>query len=425
MLQVVGVRALEVLDSRGRPTVSVQVTTREGVTGGCSVPSGASTGSGEAVETRDADPHRFGGWGVLRAVEVVNTELAALLASRAWSGQADVDKAMIDLDGTGNKSRLGANAMLGVSVAVARVLAQAGEQPLWSRLSGELRGHPAASRLPVPHFNVVNGGAHAANELDFQEFMLAPLGAPTAAEAVRAGAEVYTTLRSLLGDRGHRTGLGDEGGFAPAIGEPEDVLGLLVEAIGGAGYRVGRDGVALALDPAASQFRHADGHYVVHGVTHSSADLVDRYAEMVDRFPVWSIEDGLGEDDEDGWRLLTERLGDRVQLVGDDVFVTDPQRIRAAAHAGIGNAALIKPNQIGTLSECLDAIATCREVGYAQMVSHRSGETCDDMIADLTVGCGCGQLKAGAPARGERVAKYNRLMAIEADNRGLPYGLAP
>ncbi|MGH3602532.1 MAG: phosphopyruvate hydratase, partial [Pseudonocardiaceae bacterium] len=278
-------------------------------------------------------------------------------------------------------------------------------------------------RLPVPHFNVVNGGAHAPNQLDFQEFMIAPLGAPTIAEAVRAGAEVYTMLRSLLTDLGHHTGLGDEGGFAPEITEPEEVLRLLTEAIDGAGYRAGRDGVAIALDPAASGFRQVDGSYRVGGQRLSAADLVDRYAAIIERYPVWSIEDGLGEDDDDGWRLLTDRLGERVQLVGDDSFVTDPDRIRQAAEAGIANAALIKPNQIGTMSQCLEAMATCRRLGYAQMVSHRSGETSDDQIADLAVGLGSGQLKSGAPARGERVAKYNRLLEIESINADLPYGL--
>lgn len=412
------VRAREVLDSRGRPTVAVQISSPDGATGSCSVPSGASTGSGEAVELRDGDPKRFGGLGVRRAVDAVNGEIAELLTSRTWSDLDDVDRALIKLDGTPNKFRLGANAILGVSVAVARILAATAGVPLWSWL----RHEEVPARMPVPHFNVINGGAHADNGLDFQEFMVAPLGAPNITEAVRAGAEVYAMLRTRLAERGQRIGLGDEGGFAPAITEPAEVLRLLVEAIDGAGYRAGRDGVAIALDPAASEFRQLDGSYQVQGQRLSSADLVECYAEIVREYPVWSIEDGLGEDDEQGWRLLTDHLGEQVQIVGDDIFVTNPDRIRWAAEAGIGTAALIKPNQIGTLSECLEAMATCRRLGYAQMVSHRSGETSDELIADLAVGSGCGQLKAGAPARGERVVKYNRLLQIELDS-DLPYGL--
>ncbi len=418
-VQICSVRAIEILDSRGRPTVAVSVTSSDGVTGRCSVPSGASTGTGEAVERRDGDPKRFGGLGVRGAVEAVNGEIAELLTSRKWPDLEQVDQALIELDGTHNKFRLGANAILGASVAVARTMAATAGAPLWSWL----RPDGVQPRLPVPHFNVVNGGAHAPNQLDFQEFMIAPLGAPTITEAVRAGAEVYTVLRSLLTDLGHHTGLGDEGGFAPEITEPEEVLRLLTEAIDGAGYRAGRDGVAIALDPAASGFRQRDGSYRVGGQRLSAADLVDRYAAIIERYPVWSIEDGLGEDDDDGWRLLTDRLGGQVQLVGDDSFVTDPDRIRQAAKAGIANAALIKPNQIGTMSQCLEAMATCLRVGYAQMVSHRSGETSDDLIADLAVGSGCGQLKSGAPARGERVAKYNRLLEIESTDSDLPYGL--
>jgi enolase len=419
-VQISSVRAIEILDSRGRPTVAVWVTLNDGVTGTCSVPSGASTGSGEAVERRDGDPKRFGGLGVRRAVDAVNGEIAELLTSRKWSDLEHVDRALIELDGTHNKFRLGANAILGASVAVARTMAVTAGAPLWSWLAPD----GVQPRLPVPHFNVVNGGAHAPNQLDFQEFMIAPLGAPTITEAVRAGAEVYTMLRSLLTGLGHHTGLGDEGGFAPEITEPEEVLRLLTEAIDGAGYRAGRDGVAIALDPAASGFRQVDGSYRVGRQRLSAADLVDLYAAIIDRYPVWSIEDGLGEDDDDGWRLLTDRLGERVQLVGDDSFVTDSDRIRQAAEAGIANAALIKPNQIGTMSQCLEAMATCRRLGYAQMVSHRSGETSDDLIADLAVGSGCGQLKSGAPARGERVAKYNRLLEIESTNSDLPYGLS-
>jgi enolase len=417
---VTDVRALEVLDSRGRPTVSVELVLQGGVRGFCVVPSGASTGSGEAVELRDGDPKRYGGLGVSQAVSRVNTEIAQLLESRTWASLAQVDRALVALDGTPNKFRLGANATLGASAALARALAAAQGTSLWRWLAPEW----ARPRMPVPHFNVLNGGAHASNRLDFQEFMVAPLGAPNLTEAVRAGAEIYSALRERLSSRGLSVGLGDEGGFAPDLVEPEEALALLVEAIGNAGYLAGREGVAIALDPAASEFREVDGRYRVADERLSSAELVERYVTIVADFPVWSVEDGLAEDDEEGWRLLTEQLGDRVQLVGDDVFVTNPERIAHGAATKIGNAVLIKPNQIGTVTECLDAVEMCRRVGYQQMVSHRSGDTADDFIADLAVALGCGQLKAGAPARGERVAKYNRLLTIEAANHELPYGIA-
>jgi enolase len=278
--------------------------------------------------------------------------------------------------------------------------------------------------LPVPHFNVINGGVHAPNPLDFQEFMIAPLGASSLPEAVRAGAEVYGTLRGLLASKGHATGLGDEGGFAPQLSEPEGVLELLSVAIAQAGYVAGPDGVAIALDPASSEFRGGDGYYTVAGQKLSSTDMIERYAEITERFPVWLIEDGLAEDDWDGWEALTARLGERVQLVGDDIFVTNPAIIKEAIGRGVGNAALIKVNQIGTVTETLDAMAVCRRGGYAQFVSHRSGETTDTFIADLATGSGCGELKTGAPARGERVAKYNRLLEIAAAQLSMPYGLA-
>jgi enolase len=372
------------------------------------------------VEVRDGDTGRFGGRGVLGAVAAVNGELADLLRGRAWASLAEVDQAMIDADGTADKSRLGANAIVGVSMALARALAAAEQVPLWRFLTPRR----VAPCLPVPHFNVINGGAHAPGPLDFQEFMIAPVGAPSLPEAVRAAAEVYAVLRALLAEQGHTTGLGDEGGFAPAIAEPEDVLALLTEAITRAGYRAGRDGVSIALDPAASEFRQDDGSYWVGGVRQSSQDLIERYAAIIDRFPVHSIEDGLGEDDGPGWQALTGRLGDRVQLVGDDNFVTNPAIIADAVDAGIANAALIKLNQIGTVTETLEAMAVCRRAGYAAMVSHRSGETPDAFIADLATGSGCGQLKSGAPARGERVAKYNRLIEIAADHPDLPFGVS-
>jgi len=409
--------AVEILDSRAHPTLAVTVALPGGVTARAGVPSGASTGSREARELRDGDVSRFGGLGVRRAAGHVNGEIAAALRGRAFADLAQLDAALIELDGTPDKARLGANAIVGVSLAAARAIAVACGRPLWRSLA------PAGvvPRLPVPHFNVINGGAHAPNRLDFQEFMLAPLGAPSMAEAVRAGAEVYAALRGRLAGRRHRTGLGDEGGFAPEIDSPEEVLSLLVAAIEDAGYRPGRDGVAIALDPAASEF-HSGGTYHVAGDKLSSAEMIERYAEMTERFPVWSIEDGLAESDWDGWERLAARLGDTIQLVGDDVLVTNPAIIREAVGRKIANAALIKPNQVGTVTETLEAMRICREAGWAQMVSHRSGETEDTFIADLAVGTGCGQIKSGAPARGERTAKYNRLIEIASVER-LPYGL--
>ncbi len=416
--EISSVQAWEVLDSRGRPTLAVTVGLADGTVAEAGVPSGASTGTREAVELRDGDPARFGGAGVSRAVANVNGELHDGLSGRTWADLAEVDQAMRDLDGTPNKARLGANAIIGTSMALARALAAAAGSPLYEWLPGT----GAPRRLPVPCFNVLNGGAHAPNPLDFQEFMVCPLGAPSMREAVRAGAEVYQALRKRLVAGGHATGLGDEGGFAPNLAEPEEVLELIVAAIGDAGYAAGRDGVGIALDPAASEF-WSDGGYTVNGVRLSSADLVARYAGMLDRFPIWSIEDGLGEQDPDGWQQLTAELGDRVQLVGDDNFCTNPAIITAAIADGIANAALIKVNQIGTVTETLEAMRICHAAGYGQMVSHRSGETPDTFIADLAVATDCGQIKTGAPARGERVAKYNRLVQIEAQRPGLPYGL--
>ncbi len=411
------VQALEVLDSRGRPTLTVSVRLSDGATAEAGVPSGASTGSREAVELRDGDPARFGGTGVTKAAGNVNGELNTALSGRSWSDLAEVDGAMCDLDGTPNKARLGANALIGTSMALARALAASSGKPLHDWLPGF--GQPP--RLPVPCFNVLNGGAHAPNPLDFQEFMVCPLGASSLREAVRAGAEVYQALRKLLAAGGHSTGLGDEGGFAPNLAEPEEVLTLIVEAITAAGYPTGAEGVGIALDPAASEF-FTDGGYRVNGKQLSSAEMIARYGEMLDRFPIWSIEDGLGEQDPEGWKQLTAELSGRVQLVGDDNFCTNPAIITAAIADGIGNAALIKVNQIGTVTETLEAMRICHEAGYGQMVSHRSGETPDTFIADLAVATGCGQLKTGAPARGERIAKYNRLIQIEAGNEGLSYG---
>lgn len=412
--------AVEILDSRARPTLAVTLTTADGTVVRAGVPSGASTGTREAVELRDGDPQRFGGQGVQQAVGHVNGEIAQALTGRDFASAADVDAALIELDGTDTKSRLGANAVIGVSLAAARAEAAASGKELWQSIA-DIAG--TAPQLPVPHFNVINGGAHAANNLDFQEFMLAPLGAPSLPEAVRAGAEVYGRIKARLAAGGHPTGLGDEGGFAPDIDRPEDVLSVLVEAITDAGYTPGRNGIAIALDPAASEFGQ-NGHYRVAGEDLTSGQLIDRYEELIGRFPVWSIEDGLAEDDWEGWARLTERLGDRIQLMGDDIFVTNPAIINEAIARKIGNSALIKVNQIGTVTETLEAMTICDRAGYTQMISHRSGETPDTFIADLAVGTGCGQIKSGAPARGERVAKYNRLLEL-ADHPGrpLPYGL--
>ena len=417
-LAVTSLDAVEILDSRARPTLAVTITLAEGTSARAGVPSGASTGSREAVELRDGDPRRFSGQGVRTAVANVQGEIAGALVGRTFANLAELDQALIELDGTETKSRLGANAIVGVSMAAARAGALASGQALWQAL----RPEGVAPRLPVPHFNVVNGGVHAPNDLDFQEFMLAPVGAPSLAEAVRAGAEVYAALRRLLADRGFATGLGDEGGFAPEIDRPEDVLALLVEAIETAGYAPGRQGVALALDPAASEF-FRDGRYHVAGEALSSDEMITRYEEIAASYPVVSLEDGLAEGDWDGWRDLTVRLGDKIQLVGDDLLVTNPAIITEAITRGAANAALIKLNQIGTVSETLEAMRLCRAADWAQMVSHRSGETEDTFIADLAVGTGCGQIKTGAPARGERVAKYNRLIEIETGG-ALPYGLS-
>jgi enolase len=417
MLNFKSVSATEILDSRSRPTLAVALITTDGFEARAGVPSGASTGTREAVELRDGDPGRYGGAGVLNAVGHVNGEIARALTARTFASLAELDAALVALDGTPTKSRLGANAIVGVSMAAARVVAQIQNLPLWRSLAPayELPTRPGALC-----FNVLNGGAHAPNSLDFQEFMVTPLGAPSVAESVRAGAEVYAALRRRLSSKGFATGLGDEGGFAPDIARPEDVLAELVGAIDDAGYTSGRDGVAIALDPAASEF-YRDGRYIVAGEKLSSNDMIARYREMIARYPVWSLEDGLAEGDWDGWQRLNSALGDRLQLVGDDILVTNPGIIAEAIERNIANAALIKVNQIGTVTETLEAMRLCRQAGWKQMVSHRSGETPDTFIADLTVATGCGQIKSGAPARGERVAKYNRLVQIEADHPDLPY----
>ncbi|MER7967542.1 phosphopyruvate hydratase [Streptomyces sp. NPDC096080] len=419
-LHVTVLRAVEILDSRARPTLAVTVGLAGGAVGHASVPSGASTGSREAVELRDQDPTRFLGRGVRGAVGHVNGEIADALRGRDFTDQATFDQTLIDLDGTPGASRLGATALIGVSMAAARAGAARRGRPLWEYLAPD----DVTPVLPVPYFNIVNGGVHAPNPLDFQEFMIVPFGAPSMAEAVRCGAEVYGFLQRRLTDAGLRssTALGDEGGFAPCLSQPEDALRMLTGAVEDAGYTPGRTSVALALDAAANTIRQPDGRYLVGGAKLTTQDLIARYRQIIADFPVCSIEDGLAEDDRTGWLNLTRELGDRVQLAGDDLFVTQPDLIARAAADGIANAAVIKPNQAGTVTQALRAMAVCRTAGYGAVVSHRSGETEDTFIADLAVGSGCGQFKAGAPARGERVAKYNQLIQIAARHLELDYG---
>jgi enolase len=407
MSQIERVHARQILDSRGNPTVEAEVTLRSGAHGRAAVPSGASTGEFEATELRDGG-ERWSGKGVGRAVASANGEIAATVAGMDAADQQGLDEALIALDGTPNKSRLGANAILGVSLAVAH--AQAAEEglPLWRYLGGE-----AARVLPVPMMNVLNGGAHADNKVDFQEFMIVPCGAPTFAECVRMGVEVFHSLKGALHDRGLSTAGGDEGGFAPDLGSNEEALEMLVAGIEAAGYEPGAD-VAIALDPATSEL-YRDGAYVLEheGRTLSAAELADYWATLAARYPILSIEDGMDEQDWDGWKTLTERLGASVQLVGDDLFVTNTERLGRGIELEVANSILIKVNQIGTLSETLAAIAMAREAGYTAVMSHRSGETEDVTIADLAVATGCGQIKTGAPSRSDRVAKYNQLLRIE------------
>ena len=417
---VFSVAARQILDSRGYPTVAVRLTLDDGAIVDASAPAGASTGEFEAVELRDGGD-AFSGRGVRKAVASVTGELAELLTSRPWATLHDLDAAMSDLDGTENLARLGANAVVAVSIAAARAFAHAAGMSVHGWLS-QLTGN--AERLPVPHFNVLNGGAHAANPLDFQEFMVAPVGAASEEEAVQTGAEVYHALAARVKQRFGTAGLGDEGGFAPNLANPRDALDLLVSAIQDAGAVAAVDQVAIAIDPAANGFYEGEGHYRVDGTVLDREALVDYYEKLLDHYPVRSIEDGFAEDDHEGWRLMFGAVGRRTQLVGDDLYVTDARRIEEGALSHWSNAVLIKPNQIGTVTGTLDAIAVAREHNMQCMVSHRSGETTDDFIADLVVGTGVGQIKSGAPARGERVVKYNRLMAIEAGTPGTPYGLA-
>jgi enolase len=401
------VHARQILDSRGNPTVEVDVVLKSGAAGRAAVPSGASTGEFEAVELRDGGD-AWGGKGVTRAVANVNGELADAVRGLDPADQETLDRAMVDLDGTPNKGRLGANAILGVSLAAAKAAAVEAGLPLWRYLGGE-----AAHLLPVPMMNVLNGGAHADNKVDFQEFMVVPVGASTFSEGVRTGDEVFHALKRTLHDRGLSTAVGDEGGFAPDLDSNEAALEALMAGIEAAGYRPGED-VAIALDPATSEL-YEDGAYVLEheGRTLSSSQLVDYWSDVASRYPVVSIEDGLDEEDWDGWKLLTRQLGDRVQLVGDDLFVTNTERLRRGIDMGVANSILVKVNQIGTLTETLDAVRTAQEAGYTAVMSHRSGETEDTTIADLAVATGCGQIKTGAPSRSDRVAKYNQLLRIE------------
>ena len=396
--------AREILDSRGLPTVEVTIEVGD-VTATASVPSGKSTGRYEALERRDGDKRRYAGKGVLGAVDAVNGEVAALLRNQPLPPREQLDQRLKELDGTPNKSRLGANAILGVSLAAARVRSMLERRPLFTSLA------PDATLLPVPCLNVINGGAHAPNELDFQEFMLVPAGFDRFGEALRAGAETYHALAALLEHDGLSTAVGDEGGFAPAIKLPTEALDWIMRAIERAGYRAGEQ-VFIALDPAASGF-HSDGRYRFADREHDASEMTSMYAEWLNKYPILSIEDGLAEDDNSGWKHLTSELGSRVQIVGDDIFVSDPGRIRWAIGEKIANAVLLKPNQIGTVTEIFEATRVAQKSGYHLMMSHRSGETDDSFIADLAVALGTGQIKAGAPARGERLAKYNQLLRIE------------
>jgi enolase len=407
MSEIQIVHARQIVDSRGNPTVEVDVVLKSGAAGRAGVPSGASTGEFEAVELRDGGD-AWGGRGVSRAVANANGELAGAVRGLDPADQGALDRAMIELDGTPNKGRLGANAILGVSLAAAKAAAAEAGLPLWRYLGGE-----AAHVLPVPLMNVLNGGAHADNKVDFQEFMIVPVGSPSFSEALRTGSEVFHALKRTLHERGLSTAVGDEGGFAPDLDSNEAALVALVEGIEAAGYRPGED-VAIALDPATSEIHRDDAYVLEHeGRRLTPEELAGYWEGIVSRYPVLSIEDGMSEEDWDGWRTLTERLGDRVQLVGDDLFVTNTERLRRGIGSGVANSILVKVNQIGTLTETLEALRTAAAAGYTVVMSHRSGETEDTTIADLAVATGCGQIKTGAPSRSDRVAKYNQLLRIE------------
>jgi enolase len=408
MSRIEGITALEILDSRGNPTLECVVTLNDGSVGHARIPSGASTGVHEAVELRDGDPARFGGKGVLKALANVEAVIGPELIGFDVTDQAGLDEKLCELDGTPNKAKLGANAILAVSLASSHAAAASAGVPLYRHLGGD-----GAHLLPVPQFNVLNGGAHAQTRVDFQEFMLLPIGTPTFREGLRAGAECFHALRKILHDRSLGTGQGDEGGYAPDLDHNEVAMELLMEAIAAAGYAPGRD-VAIGIDPAVSAL-FKDGHYELRGegITLDPAGMVDRWESWVNKYPIVSLEDGMAEDDWDGWKLLTDRLGGKVQLVGDDNFVTNSERLQQGIDGGIANAILIKLNQIGTVTETLNTIALATSHNYASVISHRSGETEDTSIADLAVAVNAGQIKTGAPSRSERVAKYNRLLRIE------------
>jgi len=407
---IIDLHARQILDSRGNPTVEVDVFLEDGSFGRAAVPSGASTGAHEAVEKRDGDKSRWGGKGVDAAVKAVNTEIADALREMDAEDQGEIDAAMIELDGTENKSRLGANAILGVSLATAKAAADARGLPLYRYVGGV-----SAHVLPVPMMNIINGGEHADNPIDFQEFMIVPVGASSILEAVRYGSEIFHTLKKMLHDKGLSTGVGDEGGFAPDIANTTDALDFIMRAIEGAGYKPGDD-VMLALDPASTEF-FKDGKYHIsaEGKVLSPHEMAAYYGDLVAKYPIFSIEDGMAEDDFEGWKAITDLLGDKVQLVGDDLFVTNPKRLKQGIDQGIANSILIKVNQIGTLTETLAAVNMANRASYTAVMSHRSGETEDSTIADLAVATNCGQIKTGSLARSDRLAKYNQLIRIEEE----------
>jgi enolase len=416
MTEIVAVHGREILDSRGNPTVEVELATVSGFVGRASVPSGASTGQNEAVELRDKDGERYGGKGVLNAVSNVDGELAQVVVGMDVTDQRSLDLAMIEADGTENKGRLGANAILGISLAAAKAAAEAAALPLFRYLGG-----PGAYTLPVPCANIMNGGAHAANNIDFQEFMVVPAGFDDYAEALRAVAEIYAGLKKILVDRGHSGGIGDEGGFAPDLEDNGAALALIAEAVEKSGYALG-DQIGFALDPAASEFYEGGSYNLAgEGNTLSREEMVEYYVRLCDNYPIISIEDGLAEDDWEGWAMITERLGNRIQLVGDDLFVTNPKILARGIEEGVANSILIKVNQIGTLTETFETIDLAHKSGYTAMISHRSGETEDVTISDLAVATNAGQIKTGAPARTDRVAKYNQLLRIEEGLEGSGY----
>ena len=410
MAKIKEVKAREILDSRGNPTVEVDVILDNGIIGRAAVPSGASTGTREAVELRDGDKKRYLGKGVLKAVSNVNQIIGPKIKGMDPKKQKEIDKIMIELDGTENKAKLGANAILGVSIAVAKASAQNEKLPIYKYIGGE-----EARRLPIPFFNILNGGKHADNNVDIQEFMIAPIGAPSFREALRYASEVYHTLKSVLKSKGLNTAVGDEGGFAPNLSSNEEAIQVIITAIEKAGYKPGKD-IALVLDPAASEFYH-DGKYVLKADNRklSSEEMVEYYSDLISKYPIISIEDGLAENDWDGWKILTDKLSKKIQLTGDDIFVTNPKILKQGIEKGIANSILIKLNQIGTLTETLETVELAKKNNYTCVFSHRSGETEDSFLADVSVATNAGQLKTGAPARSERLCKYNQLLRIEEE----------